>query len=103
MSNVSLLPAKLSNIITNMNFNSKKTLLVILGLTSIICSRAMFFFFDDPEGPNLLVVIVMAAIIYALSLLSYRYCFSTIQDGLKKLLLTVFVQVIVTVGFYFFL
>ncbi len=37
--------------------NSKKTSLLILGTTSVVCSRVMFSFFNDPEGPNLLVVI----------------------------------------------
>lgn len=52
-----------------MNFKSKKTSLLILGIASIVCSRAMFFFFNDPEGPNLLVVTGAAAIIFLLLLI----------------------------------
>jgi hypothetical protein len=47
-----------------MYFKSKKTSLLILGITSIICSRTMFVFFDDPEGPNLLIVFVAALVLY---------------------------------------
>jgi uncharacterized membrane protein HdeD (DUF308 family) len=55
-----------------MNFNSKKTTLVILGIVSLILSRVVFFFINDPEGPNLVVVIGLAAIIYTISLLAHR-------------------------------
>jgi hypothetical protein len=33
---------------------------VILAATAIVSSRAMFFFFNDIEGPNLLVVFVLS-------------------------------------------
>lgn len=36
----------------------------------------MFVFFNDPEGPNLLVVMVMAVVIYFLSLVIYSFNFS---------------------------
>jgi hypothetical protein len=50
-----------------MTFISKKTL-VILAVASFICSRAVFFFIDDPEGPNLLIVFVLAAVIFLAAL-----------------------------------
>lgn len=37
--------------------------LVLLG-TSFILSRLVFFIVDDPEGPNLLIVSVLAIVIY---------------------------------------
>ncbi len=43
----------------------KKIPLVLLGVVSLVLSRATFLFVNDPEGPNLLVVVVLAAIIYA--------------------------------------
>lgn len=43
----------------------KKIPLIILGVVSLVLSRATFLYINDPEGPNLLVVIVLAAVIYA--------------------------------------
>lgn len=84
-----------------MYFNSKKTTLLILGITSVICSRVMFVFFDDPEGPNLLIVMVMAVILYAFSFTAYLYYPSIKQNDPKKLLTAVFVQIISAVLFLF--
>jgi hypothetical protein len=84
-----------------MNLNSKKTLLFILVITALLCSRAMFWFFDDPEGPNLLVVTVMAAILYVLSLVGFALRPSA--TGPKKLLLPILIQIIIATGLYFFL
>ena len=87
-----------------MYFKSKKISLLILGLTSIACSRVMFLFFNDPEGPNLLVVMVMAAIVYFLSLLVYLFYPAALPfTGLKRLLLVIFIQVILVTCFYFWL
>jgi len=82
---------------------SKKTLLIILGITALTLSRVMFSLFNDPEGPNLLVVIGMASIIYVLSFAAYVYYPSASQDSLKKLLLLILAQLLVVTGFYFFL
>jgi hypothetical protein len=94
-----------------MYFKSKKISLVILGITSIVCSRTMFLSFDDPEGPNLLVVIVGAAIVYFLSLTIYLFNPSTKSifqrfsflsfTGLKRLLVGIFIQIIIVTVFYF--
>ena len=84
-----------------MSFKSKKTPLLILAITSIACSRVMFLFFNDPEGPNLLIVTVMAAIVYFLSLAVYVSESSVVSfTGLKRLLLAIFIQVIIVTGFY---
>lgn len=79
---------------------SKKVSLLILGLTAIACSRLMFVFFDDPEGPNLLVVMVAAAVVYALSLAVYIPSSTT---PAKKLVLAILTQILLVTGFYFFL
>jgi hypothetical protein len=50
-------------------FKSKKASPLILAVVSLIISRVIFLFVHDPEGPNLLVVIVLAALIYAVSLI----------------------------------
>gem|GEM_PF-2239925 len=92
---------KFSNIIMFMYFKSKKTPLLILGVTSIVCSRVFFLFINDPEGPNLLVVMEMAVVVYVLSLAVYL--FSPSVKDLKRLLLVIFIQIIIVTGFYFFL
>jgi len=79
-----------------MYFNSKKTSLIILSVTALACSRTMFFFFDDPEGPNLLIVTVVAAVIYVSSLAAYLCNFSVP----KKLVLAIFIQIFLVIGFY---
>src|SRR4051794_2446886 len=52
---------------TLMHVNFKNGSLVILAITAVACSRMTFAFFNDPEGPNLLVVTGMAAVIYLVS------------------------------------
>jgi hypothetical protein len=84
-----------------MHLKSKSASLLILGLTALVCSRALFFFIKDPEGPNLLVVTGMAAILYALSLAAY--VFNPAVTGLKRLLMTIFVQILLVGSFYFLL
>ncbi len=88
-----------------MNFRSKQVALVILGLTALTCSRAMFFFFNDPEGPNLLVVVVGAAIIYFLSWATYKIILKFFSlapcTWPKNVLLVILVQVIITAILYF--
>lgn len=94
-----------------MYFKSKKISLFILGITSLIFSRTMFFFFDDIEGPNLLVVMVMAVIIYIASLMTYLFSTSTKNisehfslatlTNLKKILLVIIIQILLTTAFYF--
>ena len=80
--------------------NSKKASLLILGITSVACSRAMFSFFNDPEGPNLLIVMGMAVIVYFLSLTAYFFVPSA--TGLKRFLLAISIQIIIVTGLYFF-
>ncbi len=53
-----------------MYFKSKKTSLIIF-ILSLVLSRGIFMLVNDPEGPNLLIVVVLAVIIYALALVVY--------------------------------
>jgi hypothetical protein len=76
-----------------MYFKSKKTSLLILGITSIICSRTMFVFFDDPEGPNLLIVFVAALVIFLVSLSAFVFRLS----DLAKLGLAILIQILTIV------
>ncbi len=87
-----------------MNFKSKQVALVILGLTALTFSRAMFFFFNDPEGPNLLVVMVAATIIYFLSWATYKIILKLFSlaphTGSRRILLLILIQVIITAILY---
>jgi hypothetical protein len=79
--------------------HSKKASLLLLGVTSLLCSRALFWFFNDPEGPNLLIVTVTALIVYVPSLAAYAFKFS----GPKKFLLALFIQILIVTVLYLFL
>ncbi len=46
---------------------------IILAVVSLILSRLSFTLIDDPEGPNLLIVTVLGAIIYSLFLVIYFF------------------------------
>lgn len=80
-----------------MYFNSKKSSLLILGVTSLVCSRVMLLAFNDPEGPNLLIVVVTALVVYFLSLTAYLFKSSVA----KKFLLAIFLQIIIVTSLYF--
>jgi len=49
--------------------------LVILPIISLICSRTFFWLVDDPEGPNLLIVVALASIIYLFLLSVFFWLF----------------------------
>ena len=91
----------------DMYFRSKKTSLVILGATALVCSRAMFLFLNDPEGTNLLVVIGMTAIVYFVSLSvfvfnpSIKLLSFLPSQGIKRLLSVVLIQILIVFVLYF--
>jgi len=85
----------------NMSFPVKRTSFLVLGILSLACSRMVFFFFSDPEGPNMLVIIGLALILFFLSLTVYLFRSSV--TARNKLLLAVFIQMIVAVAFYLWL
>lgn len=98
---------KFINIIRNMHIELKTTSLLILGATAIALSRVMFLFFDDPEGPNLLVVMVIAVVLYVLSLtlclsdFFKKHFFSLLDTDFKKLLFVILLQTIIITTLYF--
>jgi hypothetical protein len=83
-----------------MHFDSKKASLVLMAITAAGCSRALFAFFHDPEGPNLLVVVGMAAIIYLISLAVYLPKLSLSLTVFQRVLAGIFVQIFVAAAFY---
>jgi hypothetical protein len=81
-----------------MTSTSRRFPLAILGIAALACSRSLFLAFNDPEGPNLLIVIGMAAIIYVISLVAY--VFGSLDTGFKRFSAAVVIQLLVAVGFY---
>jgi hypothetical protein len=81
-----------------MFLNSKKTSLLLLGITALVSSRTLFFLFNDPEGPNLLVVTVLALILYIASCIVWR--FVPAKTASQKLLLAICAQVVIVTGLY---
>ena len=61
----------------------------------------MFAFINDPEGPNLLVVTVMAAVIYLSSLAIYLSNVYPSLIGFHRSLAAFFIQILVATCFYF--
>lgn len=70
-------------------------MVLIPALTAAILSRLMFSFLNDPEGPNLLIVIVMAVVIYVSSRVICMYFVSIKQTEIKGVLLQIVFQVLV--------
>jgi hypothetical protein len=83
-----------------MHAKFKDRSLLILAVTAVACSRIMFALFNDPEGPNLLVVTVMAAIIYLLSSPVYLSNVYPSLTGFKRTSATIVIQIFVATGFY---
>ena len=81
-----------------MSFPSKKTSLLFLVITALTCSRTLFFLFHDPEGPNLLIVTVLAVILYVASFIAWR--FIPARTASKRLLFAICTQVLIVTGLY---
>lgn len=79
-----------------MNFTTKKASFLILIITSLLCSRASFLFINDPEGPNLLIVVGMAVIIYFTSL-----TISSFSPWIhhKRIFFAILIQVLIATSF----
>ena len=77
---------------------STKTSLLLLLITAFLCSRALFFLFRDPEGPNLLIVTVLALILYSASFIAWRCIPAT--TARKKLLFAIGTQLLIVTGLY---
>ena len=81
----------------SMFWESKRAPLLLL-VTAFPCSRTLFFLFDDPEGPNLLIVTVLALLLYGASLLVWRFIPAT-SAGMR-LLFGICTQVLIVAGLY---
>ena len=76
---------------------SNKISLFVLAAAALLCSHTLFSLFADPEGPNLLVVVATAIIIFVLSLLPYLSKLSVTA----KFCLAVIIQLVVFTVLYF--
>lgn len=83
-----------------MKLTRKKSLL-LLAVTALICSRGFFALVDDPEGPNLLIVSVLAGIIYTVSIAPFMPRLNILD--IKSVLLSLCIQVILVISVYIFL
>ncbi len=70
----------------------RKYTFIVLGATSLLCSRLSFTFIDDSEGPNLLIVTVLAVLLFAISIFTFRYT-ALKTPYLTKLILAIVIQV----------
>ena len=86
-----------SNIMRTMPLASTKKSLLLLVITAFLCSRTLFFFFHDPEGPNLLIVTVLALILYGASFIAWRFIPATAS---KKILFAICAQLLIVTGLY---
>jgi len=86
-----------------MRANLRSGTLLVLAVTAVACSRTMFAFFDDPEGPNLLVVAGMAAVIWLIASGAYLSNVYPALTGFKRSAVAVLIQVCIATGFYFLL
>lgn len=77
-----------------MGLGSKNLHQLVLAGTAIVCSKIFFFLLDDPEGPNLLIVMGLAIALYGLSAITYPYLPFA---GLRKLLVVILVQFVITI------
>lgn len=85
-----------------MNLESKKISLPLLALTSVCCTRVLFTFLNDPEGPNLPIVLTLSFFTYLLSLTVYFYPAKPFAAP-KRIGSTVFAQVLIVTGLYLWL
>jgi hypothetical protein len=61
-----------------MHIRNKKVLYLIIAIISLSLSRVIFTFINDPEGPNLLIVVALATPIF--------FFLSTLLIKFKKIL-----------------
>jgi hypothetical protein len=87
---------------TTINFLSKKVSVPILVVTALACSRVLFALFNDPEGPNLLIVVVMAVALYIASFVTVRLFAPSLSD-LKKIGSVILVQILIAAILYLLL
>lgn len=82
-----------------MNIPASTRSIVLLAAISLVVSRGTLALFDDPEGPNVLVVVLGAVALFVPSMifvLSSRIALT----GYKKLAAAVVLQIVLAAGLY---
>jgi hypothetical protein len=77
----------------------KGTSLLILGVTAVLCSRVVLFLHHDSEGPNLLIVLGIASILFLLSFAVFQM--ASLKPGRTRLLLAIASQCCIAIVLYF--
>jgi MFS family permease len=80
---------------------ANKVSLIVLAITAIACSRAVFAFIHDPEGPNLLIVFGLAAIIFVITAGAYLSNLFPSATGAKRALIVILLQIAIAAGLCF--
>jgi hypothetical protein len=83
-----------------MRLGLKGTSLLILAVTAGACSRLMFAAFHDTEGPNLVVVAGMTAILFLISAAAYLSNVLPSLTGFKRSAAAIAIQVVVPIGLF---
>ena len=85
-----------------MNLKAMTATPIVLVITAFLCSRVVLVSLDDPEGPNLLVIALLALVIYFAALLPFRLVLVlTHSIGPRRILLGFLVQVVIAGVLYF--
>ena len=82
-----------------MPLDSRNGSLLLLAIAAFPCARAIFAFIAEPEGPNLLVVTGMAAILFVISAAGYLSNLFPSLTGFRRSVAAIIVQIIVAAGF----
>lgn len=88
--------------VLNLYYKSKTVSLIILAITAVVCSRMLFVFINDPEGPNPIIIAAVTLPVYLLSLLAYLFGPVKVL-GIGRLLAVIGIQLILVIALYFFM
>lgn len=84
-----------------MRFTPKTGWLLLLAGTAVVCSRAVFALFHDPEGPNLLVVVGLAVVLYVPSAAAYTSKMLSALRGTQRGATAILIQIVIAAVLYF--
>jgi len=79
---------------------SKSTSLLILAVTASACARLMLASFHDTEGPNLIVVAGLTAVLLLISAAAYLSNAFSSLTGSKRSAAAIVIQVVVAIGLF---
>lgn len=71
--------------------------LITLGVTALVIGRATLLLVQDPEGPNLLIVVGFALFLYLVSL--PVYVLASVREPLK-VIIAITLQLVVAAGIF---